>query len=83
MSNNLKFILIIVTVLGGIALLQTWMSGPRELPISSSEKGWQIARSPITGKCYEIFVYEEAAGYSGEGYMGMAEVSCDYLQEEK
>ena len=38
----------------------------------SAAADWAIIRSPITGKCYEIAVFQ----LSGKGVAGMSETNC-------
>jgi len=53
----------------------------RETPI------WNVIKSPITGKCYEVILFSKEEHnlyrvHQGYGFMGMSEVSCKYLNNK-
>ncbi|MFC1644810.1 hypothetical protein ACFL08_02190 [Patescibacteria group bacterium] len=71
----------ILTILG-IIFFVAGCSGPGpDMSQDESDFKWSLATSPITGKCYEVVTIKEVASQSSYGYMGMAEISCDYLNQ--
>jgi len=56
-------------------------------PKNGDQPIWKVIKSPLTGKCYEIMYFSKDDGnyynvHQGYGFMGMSEISCDYLKSK-
>ena len=70
----MRFVMVIFTAV--LMLIGVASLAAGQFKIRGDDLGWSVAKSPQTGRCYEIADHYQA-GYSvGYGYMGMAEVPC-------
>lgn len=64
-----------------LALVSCGKAGPDLSRVDSSQLQWSIIKSPTTGKCYESVTHTSGFASVSYGFMGMAEVSCEYYKK--
>lgn len=66
-----------IVVLFIVSLLFAGCDHPGPSVDNPEDLTWSVVESPDTGRCYEVVTRESSVGYSGYGFMAMAEIPCD------